>query len=531
MKVLIRNEWQGGFLDYHRPHNAYRIEVRAWRDLERLRGLYFVRPRKPLLVWNYIREFGVAATLKKVRSRLGEWKRNEKYVACGTGIICETPAFAEATASKPENTRFKKGDSVIFVSPHSPCAERIVLHERFIAPAPFKTGAPFSAEALFHAPEGATELPDRFWEGVRGWNEWSGAVLDARAAKKLLKRAEETIAKTPWDNAKRLLTGQAGSPISETREPEGLKQTVKPGAMLFGYGNYARVMILPRIAKHLALRSVHEIDPMLIPRRARGERWDTSPLFRTDETYAAAFIAGFHHMHAPLAAEALLRGMYAVIEKPVATTKKEAKGLYAAFEAAPNKLFVGFHKRYLRFNGFVHRDLGVAPGEPVDYHAIVYEVPVPPLHWYRWASSRSRMLQDGCHWIDYFLYLNDWSEPVSVAVVAGPRGTVNCSIELKNGAFGTIILTSEGSGRIGVRDYIELRAGERTVRIMDGARYRAENGERIIRRARHNKMRCYRNMYENIAERIAKGMPGDSITSIRVSTDTVLQVDEKLSKL
>ena len=429
MKVLIRNEWQGGFLDYHRPHNAYRIEVRAWRDLERLRGLYFVRPRKPLLVWNYIREFGVAATLKKVRSRLGEWKRNEKYVACGTGTVLDGP----------EGGKFKKGTSVIFVSPHSPCAERIVLHERFIAPAPFKTGAPFSAEALFHAPEGATELPDRFWEGVRGWNEWSGAVLDARAAKKLLKRAEETIAKTPWDNAKRLLTGQAGSPISETREPEGLKQTVKPGAMLFGYGNFARVMILPRIAKHLALRSVHEIDPMLIPRRARGERWDTSPLFRTDETYAAAFIAGFHHMHAPLAAEALLRGMYAVIEKPVATTKKEAKGLYAAFEAAPNKLFVGFHKRYLRFNGFVHRDLGVAPGEPVDYHAIVYEVPVPPLHWYRWASSRSRMLQDGCHWIDYFLYLNDWSEPVFLVPELGTYFMIPIADILKK---------SEGSLRI-----------------------------------------------------------------------------------
>jgi len=43
MKVLIRNEWQGGFLDYHRPHNAYRIEVRAWRDLERLRGLRLLR--------------------------------------------------------------------------------------------------------------------------------------------------------------------------------------------------------------------------------------------------------------------------------------------------------------------------------------------------------------------------------------------------------------------------------------------------------------------------------------------------------
>ena len=83
-------------------------------------------------------------------------------------------------------------------------------------------------------------------------------------------------------------------------------------------------------------------------------------------------------------------------------------------------------------------DLGVAPGEPVSYHCIVYEVPLPELHWYRWPSSRSRLISNGCHWTDHFLLLNGFAEPVAYDVVESSDGMVNVTVELANGAVFTM---------------------------------------------------------------------------------------------
>jgi len=44
MKILIKNTWQDGFLDYYRHPHEYRIQVEAIRNLERLTDVYIVRP-------------------------------------------------------------------------------------------------------------------------------------------------------------------------------------------------------------------------------------------------------------------------------------------------------------------------------------------------------------------------------------------------------------------------------------------------------------------------------------------------------
>jgi hypothetical protein len=141
------------------------------------------------------------------------------------------------------------------------------------------------------------------------------------------------------------------------------------------------------------------------------------------------------------------------------------------------------------------------------------------------------LVSNGCHWIDQFLWLNGYSEVRSSEVFRAPDGTLNCSAVLRNGAVFTMLLTEVGSERIGLQDHVELRAGDRTVRIVDNTHYRAENNVRVIRKVRVAKMDAYRTMYREIAKRVAAGEGGDSVNSVRITTRLVLDLDARLSLL
>jgi predicted dehydrogenase len=451
MKILKNNQWEDGFLDYHRSPTQYRIKVKAWHKLEKVDDMYFVRPKSPALVLSYAKEIGMRATARKIHSRLNEALRNEKYKASGIGVVIESA----------DESKFSTGTTVHFSVPATPHAQRIVVNENQIT--------------KFNG--GNTETP----------------------------RTET---------------------IQEIKEA-ATKKTRKKSAVLFGYGNYAKVNIIPHIKKYLSLQGIHEIDPTQIPRNpSKKITWDTSPHFREGERYDAAFIAGYHHTHAKLAIRALERNMDVVIEKPIATEEEDFINLIKTAERSHGKIFASFHKRYLPFNKYIHEDLGIEKRKPFSYHCIVYEVALPKLHWYRWPVSKSRLFADGCHWIDHFLFLNKYSKPKRTWVTRGPN-VVNCSILLENGSYFTMILTTVGSPRTGVQDYIELRRDNVTIRMKNGSHYEAENGTRRVRKARVNKMKCYENMYRNIAKRISEGSDGDSPESIEVSIETMLQLEKQ----
>jgi hypothetical protein len=197
-------------------------------------------------------------------------------------------------------------------------------------------------------------------------------------------------------------------------------------------------------------------------------------------------------------------------------------------EGARGGLFACFHKRYSPLNKLALEDLDHHPGEPINYNCIVYEVPLPKMHWYRWPNSKSRLVSNGCHWIDHFLHLNDYCEVASTRVGSGSDGTIDCSVALKNGAYFTMVLTDTGSQRIGLQDYVELRSGGVTVKITNSSRYFSENRLRVLRRKRVRKTISYKLMYRSIAAQIAEGKAGDSINSVRVSGRLILELENLL---
>jgi predicted dehydrogenase len=374
-----------------------------------------------------------------------------------------------------------------------------------------------------------------WWETLRGWNVYSGYTLDERESSDLAGCLRDLVAKIDWSSARALST----DPPTEFREktdftaPEGGRgsQGKRKRGVLFGYGHYAKTNILPNIRRHIEVETIHEVDPTQAPPISDdGPRWDTAPVPRDGYDYEVYLIAGYHHTHAPLAVSALECDAYAVVEKPLAVDGDQLTELLSALNASNGGYFGCFHKRYSPLNDFAIRDLRQSVERPIDYHCIVYEVPLPDLHWYRWPNSKSRLISNGCHWIDHFLYLNGYDEVESIGLGQSPSGTINCSATLRNGAYFTMALTDTGSERIGLQEHVELRAGDVTVRMINNSSYIAENSSRVLRRLHFNKMVTYKLMYKAIAERIARGEQGDTAQSLRVSTRLILDLEDRLQQ-
>lgn len=527
MNILAGGKWLSGFPDYFRGQGQVRIRVLACRNLARIEGMYFVRPRSVRLLVNYLFEFGLRGVLRKVRSRLGEKLRNEKYISIGIGRVVEADAAC----------RHSEGSCVAFLAPcHPACVERIVLNDGLVIP--LEDTPRFDESVILHGDQGDAETERDFWNRMAGFSEHSGNTLDSAFPGELHDRVKRLVSTTEWATFRKLhLTEQeAAGNVSETipagapamDAPSAKKDACgcpRPVGIVYGYGNYAKSFLIPNASPFIDIQKIHEIDPTQIPIDEHGYAWDTSPLPRPGDRADVFFGAGYHHTHVPIAIAALKQGAYAVIEKPVAVDETQLAELLETLKTSGPKLFSCYHKRYIPFNTYAIEDLGVAPGAPVSYSCIVYEVPLPKLHWYHWPNAKSRLVSNGCHWIDHFLYLNGFPEIRSFDLAIAPDETLNVSVTAANGAFFTMVLTDQGSERVGLRDYIELRTMNSTVRMTDGSTYVAEGPDRVIRRATINKLFSYQNMYSTISEKISRGGSGDGIDSVRVSAGLILDLE------
>lgn len=516
MYILGGKRLEDDFLDYRRAAGELRIRPRVWWRLARLHDVYLDQPRSLRRLWHYYHEVGLVSLVRRIRSRLKETLRDRRVIAVGFGEVVEADA----------DSAFQPGAAVLFVAPcHPEFVERVALPTACVQPA---TGDELDR---FGPPDGVYLFDDSsadggnpLWETVAGWSRFSGVNI-APAAQALLDWARGALARLEPQRAVRLSIPRASPVCERTALPSS--GSAGRSAVLFGLGNYAKVCILPNLDPGVRLRCIHEIDPTQIgPVEDSDVAYDTSDLPRADEQYDVYFIAGYHHTHVPLAVHALQQGAWAVSEKPLVTRRDQLEDLLEAMRTHPGRYFAGFHMRYNPLWDLARKDLQVGPGEPIHYNCIVFEVPLGRRHWYNLPSSGSRIVSNGCHWLDHFLFMNDWSAPTRHHLWRGGNDDIHVSVELANGACMSMVLTSVGSRRIGVQDHIQLRAGSATVRVDNGRYYMAEERFRIIRRARVPKMASFKGMYGSISRKIARNEPGDSLQSTQRSCELMLVLEE-----
>jgi predicted dehydrogenase len=295
-------------------------------------------------------------------------------------------------------------------------------------------------------------------KNYNGWSPFSGEQLDAESISKSL---ADVYAQITSRDHKANAISLSIKPEETSGSTDTTADSDRLRAALFGLGNYAKVFIIPNLDRRICLAAVHELDPAQLGLESWGEGYmSTSPRPVDPGKFDVYFAAGYHHTHADIAVEALQNGACAVVEKPIATTKQQLKNISELLEKGSGRFFACFHKRYSQLNDWALADLAKEPGEAIDYHCMVFEIPLPPGHWYNWKTSGSRIVSNGCHWIDHFMFLNSYSPARKYSVAEAGRGQMTIQIELENGALFTMVLTDTGSPRLGVRDYIELRKGK-----------------------------------------------------------------------
>ncbi|MCX6788968.1 MAG: Gfo/Idh/MocA family oxidoreductase [Candidatus Jorgensenbacteria bacterium] len=519
MRILTGNKWRGGFLDYFRNKSEYRIQVLAWKNLEKLENVYHTRPKSLRLLINYFPVVGFQGLFTKTWSRLREARRNEKYISCGIGMIIEAV----------EGGEFSKGDIVSFVAPwHPPLAERIVLPADLVFKIEKSETPELKVDSILYST--VTDSADKWWGVVKAWSVYSGIEISEGSNKVLANGIRSELKNTDWSKSQTIDASLPDSITDTHGELKDRKSGVKTG-VLFGYGNYAKINIIPYSKPFVDIKSVHEIDPTQIVIEKQVQKWDSSPFPRKDEKADVFFVASYNHTHVPITLHALNQGSYVVVEKPVVMDYAELAELEKTLRRVGRKLFIGFHKRYGTFNKCALKDLGVKYGDPISYHSIVYELIQPEFFWYNWPVSRSTFLSNGCHQVDHFLHLNNWSKPINSDIKLLQDGAVEVWIELENGATFTTTFSEKGSLRVGPRDIVELKVHGKNIRITDAIKYMSEDNTRIIRKKRIFKTDSYREMYQEIGRKIAANEDGDTIESIIMTSKIMLDLEEKLKQM
>lgn len=499
---------------WRNPETEIRVSVQEWICRQSIKNQFIEYARDPWIVWNYLKKIGLYAVINKLRSRLSERKRNQKIIGLGVGLVLETP----------DNLSHLLNNFVLFFAPNqSSTSNTVVVSCYFIEPLPQSINN--GSQPVFPPID---SIPSDLLL-YRAWSPYSGKKIDVYRVKNALAAIARNIDVGRLAN---ISTQQLVVDHCYFNDLNNLVES-KPSAVLFGLGNYAKTVILPNIQRNLSLKRVHEVDPDQLEFFGSSPKidLDTSPVPRDNHKFDVWLIAGFHHTHTNLAVKAIEQGSFAVIEKPLATTKEEYDSFIATLNRhLDHRFFLCFNKRYSELHDYFISDIGCPPWEPVDMHCIVYEIPLPEYHWYNWPNSGSRLVSNGCHWLDYFMYVNDYS-PVVDYRKWQPRGSdVIVQVSLENGAYFSMSLTDTGSQRLGVRDHIELRHRGVTITITDAAFYSAENRSRIFRRKRVNPLNAFTRMYKKISQAILQNDKGDDLKSLRSSELTLLLEEVKFNK-
>lgn len=513
VNILIDSDWVSGYLDATPQADDYVLAVTHWLTIGPVTGLFFQRRRSISLVRYYVRDVGLRPTVRRIRSRRAERVRNRRFVAFGLGQVIQSP---------PGHA---PGDLVAFATSASPlCAERVVVPRRLVFKPPDARPQRHAGHLLYLRDEVPAPVE------IYGWSPWSGVDLDDALVLRVGEACRSAVARAPWSSARQLPTDGQGPRTCVPARARARGQ--RPSAVLYGMGNYAKTTILPNLRATLDVRAIHEIDPLQIgPQIDRSHiAWSTDPEGDLGP-YDAVLVAGYHHTHAGLAERALLLGKAVVVEKPLATSADQLSRLAEISEGSPGSLFACFQRRYTQLNDLAIEDLGTSEGDPIHYHCVIYEEPLPPRHWYRWPHSGSRLMSNGCHWVDHFLHLNSYSVPTHLAVETASEDVLNITARLRNGAVFTMVLTDVGSGRLGVRESIELRAGDVTVRMRDGRVYEAESTRRRLRHTTVSKSAAQQRMYASIGSRIGAGEKGEPMAHNLLSARTTVELDRRLEEI
>ncbi len=244
---------------------------------------------------------------------------------------------------------------------------------------------------------------------------------------------------------------------------------------VIGAGNFARSVLLPRLAKAPNVTFVGIATATGRNAKAVGEQFgfefcstDYGELLARDDINTV-LIATRHDTHATMTAESLRAGKTVYVEKPLAISEE---GLDEVVEAVMRtdgrvmaRVFVGFNRRFSSLSAELKKFF-----DGVEQLAITYRVnagAIPKESWIRQAEGGGRILGEVCHFVDYLQFLTE-AEPVEIFAYRSAAGedTLSIVVKLSDGSVGNINYFANGDRGL-PKERVEVCGGGRAAVLDD----------------------------------------------------------------
>lgn len=196
-----------------------------------------------------------------------------------------------------------------------------------------------------------------------------------------------------------------------------------------------------------------------------------------DREINCVFIATRHNLHAKLTIEALKKGKYVFVEKPLCISERELKEVISTYRTVENtqympKVMVGFNRR---FSPFIQKTKGFFKNRvsPLMINYRVNAGYLPSNHWvYHPEEGGGRIVGEMCHFVDLFQCLTESSPFEVFAINLGTQlddaifgENIVVSLKFTDGSIGTISYTSNGDSSFS-RERLEI-FGENSAVVID----------------------------------------------------------------
>jgi predicted dehydrogenase/threonine dehydrogenase-like Zn-dependent dehydrogenase len=268
--------------------------------------------------------------------------------------------------------------------------------------------------------------------------------------------------------------------------------TARPVVRLgvIGAGNYATSMLLPHLHGRDDVRLVEVatatgLSATNAQRKFGFERCSTDHRgLLADAAVDAVLIATRHHAHAAMVCEALRAGKAVFVEKPLAVDEDQLRAILAAVADSGNdRLMVGFNRRYAPLLTDLKRAFGARSG-PVQVRYDVNAGRLEAGSWYAQPEEGSRLVGEGCHFVDTISWWLD-QDPVSVfAAATGDPDDSAVTLLYSDGSVATIAYQTGGDPRA-PKEFFQVTGDGQVARLHNFQRTELwRGGRRQVRRSR-----------------------------------------------
>jgi predicted dehydrogenase len=259
-----------------------------------------------------------------------------------------------------------------------------------------------------------------------------------------------------------------------------------------GLGLWARGNLIPFLLRDSRVQLVMGVDRDPIRLHQSADLFHI-PIISTDpaepcscDEVDAVFISTWHDSHAEIASMALKARKKVFVEKPPVLSYDQLHMLVTAMRGVDKPfLAVGYNRIHSTLTEMINREISADKG-PVTLTAIVREPTIPRTHYYYWPHMGSRIVGNGCHWIDYTYHLLQPRIPRDIQVVSALTENAQENnvilIRYNDGSLVTLIFSDRGESLIGGDEYIDIKFGDTQFMIQDFktcTRYREGRLERI----------------------------------------------------